>query len=170
MRAPALTLFALALALAGCATLPKPLQGEVNALTPRQAQGTDAIGATVRWGGRIVSTEPGPDRTCFEMIGSTLQGDGRPADMNEDGSGRFIACKPGFYDPAIFLKDRELTVLGRIDGYESRRIGEYDYRQPRVAADVVYLWPKERPVDVRYPAPYPYPYPWWGWGPGWWGW
>ena len=45
MRALAFALFALALA--GCATLPKPLQGEVNALTPRQAQGTDAIGATV---------------------------------------------------------------------------------------------------------------------------
>ena len=51
--------------------------------------------------------------------------------MSEDGSGRFIACKAGFYDPAIFLKNRELTVLGRIDGYESRKIGEYDYRHAR---------------------------------------
>jgi outer membrane lipoprotein len=90
--------------------------------------------------------------------------------MSEDGSGRFIACKAGFYDPAIFLKDRELTVLGRIDGYESRKIGDYDYRQPRVAADVVYLWPKARPVDVRYPAPRPWPWYGWDWGPGWWGW
>ena len=99
------------------------------------------------------------------MIGSTLQGSGRPADMSEDGSGRFIACKSGFYDPAIFVKNRELTVLGRIDGYESRRIGDYDYRQPRVAADVIYLWPKARPVDARYPVPEPWP--WWGWGWGW---
>ena len=106
----------------------------------------------------------------IEMIGSTLQGDGRPADMSEDGSGRFIACKAGFYDPAIFLKNRELTVLGRIDGYESRKIGEYDYRQPRVAADVIYLWPKARPVDVRYPAPQPWPWMGWGWGSPWWGW
>src|SRR5574338_401359 len=127
-----------------CATVPKPLQGEVNPITPREAQRANAVGATVRWGGRIVSTEPGPNQTCFEMIGSTLQSSGRPADMSEDGSGRFIACKSGFYDPAIFLKDRELTVLGRIDGYESRKIGDYDYRQPRVAADVVYLWPKAR--------------------------
>ena len=165
-----LSLSLLALALAGCASMPKPLQGEVNPLTPRQAQQADAVGTSVRWGGRIVSTEPGPNQTCFAMIGSTLQGDGRPADMSEDGSGRFIACKAGFYDPAIFLKDRELTVMGHIDGYESRKIGEYDYRQPRVAADVIYLWPKARPVDVRYPAPQPWPWMGWGWGSPWWGW
>jgi outer membrane lipoprotein len=168
MRALALSL--LVIALAGCETIPKPLQGQVNPITPREAQRADATGATVRWGGRIVSTEPGANQTCFEMIGSTLQGSGRPADMSDDGSGRFIACKAGFYDPAIFLKDRELTVLGRIDGYESRKIGDYDYRQPRVAADVVYLWPKARPVDVRYPAPRPWPWWGWDWGPGWWGW
>ena len=162
-----LSLSLLALALAGCASMPKPLQGEVNPLTPRQAQQADAVGTSVRWGGRIVSTEPGPNQTCFAMIGSTLQGDGRPADMSEDGSGRFIACKAGFYDPAIFLKDRELTVMGHIDGYESRKIGEYDYRQPRVAADVVYLWPEVREVEVR---PYPYYDPFWGPRWGYWGW
>jgi outer membrane lipoprotein len=165
-----LVLSLLVVALAGCASVPKPLQGTVNPITPREATQTDAAGATVRWGGRIVSTEPGASQTCFEMIGSTLQSSGRPADMSDDGSGRFIACKSGFYDPAIFLKDRELTVLGRIDGYESRKIGDYDYRQPRVAADVIYLWPKARPVDARYPAPRPWPWYGWDWGPGWWGW
>ncbi len=76
MRTLALSL--LVVGLAGCATVPKPLQGEVNPITPREAQQADVVGATVRWGGRIVSTEPGPNQTCFEMIGSTLQGSGRP--------------------------------------------------------------------------------------------
>ena len=165
-----LVLSLLALAMAGCASMPTPLQGQVNPLNPRDAAQTNATGTTVRWGGRIVSTEPGANQTCFEIIGSTLQDSGRPADMSDDGSGRFIACKSGFYDPAIFLKNRELTVLGHIDGYESRKIGDYDYRQPRVAADVVYLWPQARPVDARYPAPRPWPWWGWDWGPGWWGW
>jgi outer membrane lipoprotein len=32
----------------------------------------------------------------------------------------------------VFGKNREVTFTGRIDGYENRRIGEYDYRFPRV--------------------------------------
>lgn len=155
------------LLLSACATLPQPLQGEAVAITPAQAREAGRPGLAVRWGGRIVETRPLADRTCFDMIGSALDGNGRPLDMTDDGSGRFIACKSGFYDPAIFLPDRELTVLGRIDGFEERRIGEYEYRQPRVDADVIYLWPKARPIDGRYPAPRPWP--WWGWDwyPGW---
>ena len=156
-----------AVLLPACATLPEPLQREVVELTPAQAREAGRPGLPVRWGGRIVETRPERTQTCFEMIGSALDRDGRPNDMTDDGSGRFIACKAGFYDPAIFLKNRELTVVGRIDGFESRRIGDYDYRQPRVAAEVVYLWPKAYPVDVRYPVPRPWP--WWGfdWHPGW---
>lgn len=151
----------LALLLSACATLPQPLQGDTVDITPAQAREAGREGLVVRWGGRIVETRPLSDRTCFDMIGSALDHDGRPGDMTDDGSGRFVACKAGFYDPAIFLKNREITVLGRIDGFENRKIGEYDYRQPRVAADVVVLWPEARPVDVRYPAPRPWP--WWGW-------
>ncbi|WP_276530967.1 Slp family lipoprotein [Enterobacter hormaechei] len=52
-------------------------------------------------------------------------------------------------------------------------MGEYDYRLPKLSADVIYLWPEQRQVDV---VPYPYgpwgpgPYgPYWG-GYGRWGW
>ena len=30
--------------------------------------------------------------------------------------GRFVACGPGFYDPAVYAKDRSLTVLGTVEG------------------------------------------------------
>ena len=153
--------------LSACVTLPTPLQAEVTNITPAQARDAGRPGLPVRWGGRIVQTEPLQDRTCFQMIGSALDGEGRPLDMTDDGSGRFIACKAGFYDPAIFLKNREVTFVGLIDGFEERKVGLYDYRQPRVAADVIYLWPQAYPVDVRYPSPRPWP--WWGWDwyPGW---
>src|SRR5690606_40498409 len=90
---------------------------------------------------------------------------------SDDTNGRFIACRAGFYDPAVFEKNREVTFTGRIEGYETRRIGEYDYRFPRIAADVVYLWPR-REDEYRYhhhhhyhrPFPPP-PWRWWGW---WW--
>lgn len=160
-------LASLAALLSACASLPAPLQAPVTEITPQQAREVGRPGLPVRWGGRIVSVQPLADRACFEMIGSALDRDGRPADMTDDGTGRFIACKAGFYDPAVFLKNREITFVGRIDGFETRRIGEYDYRQPRVAADVLYLWPKAYEVDTRYPMGRPWP--WWGvdWYPGW---
>ena len=144
MRRLILPIALAALALAGCATVPAPLQGQYTRVSPRDAIASEQRGVPVRWGGRIVST--GLDAT------------GRPRWAADDTGGRFIACRAGFYDPAIFQADREVTVTGVIDGYESRRIGEYDYRFPRLAADVVYLWPVRERVDVIHD---PFPGPWW---------
>ncbi len=146
--------------LAACATQPTPLQGAFDPITPRDASATDSTGAAVRWGGRIVSVEPQQNRTCFEMISTMLNSSGRPYWGSDDTGGRFLACRTGFYDPAVFEKNREVTFIGRLAGYENRRIGQYDYRFPRVEADVVYLWPEHETVDV---AQYPAPWPWWGW-------
>jgi outer membrane lipoprotein len=146
--------------LAACASQPKPLQGEYSAITPRQAIDHDSTGAHVRWGGRIVSVEPGENRTCFEMLSTRLDVTGRPYWATDEVGGRFIACRSGFYDPALFEKNREVTFTGRVDGYENRRIGGYDYRFPRLTAEVVYLWPVRERVNV---ITRPAPWPWWGW-------
>ena len=146
--------------LAGCATQPRPLQGDFAQITPRQAVERDSTGALVRWGGRIVEVEPLPERTCFHMISTRLDTYGRPYWASDDVGGRFIACRTGFYDPAVFERNREVTFTGRVDGYESRRIGQYDYRVPRLATEVVYLWPVRERVDV---VTRPAPWPWWGW-------
>ncbi|MEP6633426.1 MAG: Slp family lipoprotein [Luteimonas sp.] len=148
------------LALAACASQPKPLQGDYMQLTPREAADRDATGSVVRWGGRIVRTEPLENRTCFEMISTRLDVYGRPYWAENDTGGRFIACRPGFYDPAIFKNNREITFTGRVAGYENRRIGQYDYRFARVDADVVYLWPVRDRINV---ITRPAPWPWWGW-------
>lgn len=150
---------ATALLLAGCATQPKPLQGAFQSITPHQAAADRLEGAMVRWGGRIIRTEPRPDRTCFEVISTKLNADGRPVWASDDTWGRFIACRTGFYDPAVFQVNREVTFTGRIAGYDTRRIGEYDYRFPRIDAEVVYLWPVRERVDV---VTRPAPWPWWG--------
>src|SRR3546814_12139115 len=94
------------------------------------------------------------------MISTRLNANGRPYWATDDTGGRFIACRAGFYDPAVFEKNREVSFTGRIDGYENRRIGGYDYRFPRVAADVVYLWQIRERVTV---VTRPLPWPWRGW-------
>jgi outer membrane lipoprotein len=155
-----LLLSTLVLGLAACVTQPRPLQGQFTQITPREAVDRDSTGAVVRWGGRIVEVEPQSNRTCFHMISTRLDTYGRPYWASDDVGGRFIACRNGFYDPAVFERNREVTFTGRIDGYENRRIGQYDYRLPRIAADVVYLWPVRERVNV---VTRPAPWPWWGW-------
>lgn len=151
---------------AACATAPKPLRGEFASLAPEQASAAQATGDSVRWGGRIVSVTPDDTSTCFEILGRDLGDTARPTRAADLSNGRFLACRAGFYDPAIFAPDRDVTVTGRIAGFETRPIGEYDYRYPKVAADVIYLWP-ERSEVVMHPHPMAFwpmyrPYHWGG--------
>lgn len=137
------------LLLSACATHPVPLQGRFDALSPHDAVLGNHAGAAVRWGGRIIRTEPRPDRTCFEIVSTPLGYDGRPYWTRENTWSRFIACRAGFHDPAQFETNREVTFTGRIEGYEDRQVAGQTYSFPRVAADTVYLWPKQVPQRQR---------------------
>ena len=157
----ALTALLATAVLGGCATLAPPLRGEVSPLRADEAAASVDVGARVRWGGVLVRTEPQQARTCFEVLSLRLDPSGRPVRDTDDAHGRFVACRSGFYDPALFAEGREVSFIGRIDGVEVRSIGEYDARLPRIEADTVLLWPRRHPVEVRrVPAA---PWPWWGW-------
>jgi len=145
MKKTLISMLAIA-ALAGCATAPTPLQGEYSSGSPSVGY---AEGERVRWGGEIISVETRPEATCFQVLSRELSETTRPR-QGDTSSGRFLACREGFYDPAVFTEGREITVNGRIAGREVRKIGDYDYPLPRVDADVVYLWPERPLFDDRY--------------------
>ena len=150
---------AIASAITGCASIPQPLQGSFAALDPVSAIARDATGQAVRWGGTIAAVDTLSGETCFELVGRPLDDASRPI-VGDRADGRFLACRQGFYEPHVFAQGRSVTVTGHVVSYETRKVGEYDYRQPRVAADVVYLWPLRSEVDV-YDAHSPW---WWhGW-------
>ncbi|MEO7199035.1 MAG: Slp family lipoprotein [Dokdonella sp.] len=158
----------LLLMLGACATAPVVLQGEFSSVTPSESAQSAQTGERVRWGGDIIMVDPKPDSTCFEVLGRNLDSSARPT-TRDSNLGRFIACRSGFYDPEVFVRGRQLTVIGTVTGAERGQVGSYEYVYPRVAADAIYLWPK-RPlyVEQRYD-------PFWGpgfgpyWGGGWWG-
>ena len=150
-------------ALAACATTPRDplLACDYPALTAHDAVVGDHTGANVRWGGRIIRTEPRNDRTCFEIVSTGLDAEGRPRWTGEDTWSRFIACRTGFYDPALFKPNREVTFTGRIEGYEERRLQGTVFDFPRVDADVVHLWPD---AVAMVPARRHSAWPWaWSW-------
>lgn len=141
------------LLLAGCVSAPRPLQGDYVAMTPRDALQAGASGQPVRWGGRLLELARFDTHTCFLVAAEPLGVDARPA-RRGPGQGRFLACRAGAYDPAVFSPGRSLTISGRLADVDVHEIGG-GYRLPRVDADVVYLWP-EQPGDARLRAPSPY--------------
>ena len=158
--------------LAGCASTPAPLVGSYAATRP--VPGSTASGELVRWGGTIVETMPDQQQTCFQVLSRSLGGDGRPVRASADVSdARFVACRAGFYDPAVFSAGREVTFVGQTAASQPVKIGEFSYNIPRLDASVVYLWPVRPNVIVVRDSPWNYG-PYWGpyWGPMWgrWGW
>jgi len=159
-----LVLAATLLLLAGCASIPAPLAGDFAEFQPNQA--TDrSVGAQVRWGGSIVETRPGRDETCVEILARELDRELRPVG-GDNNFGRFLACRSGFQDPAIFTPGRDITVVGRVEGFVDGEIGEFVYRYPRLSAEVMYLWAM-RP-DVVFVSGGPFYDPWWPYRDPWW--
>jgi outer membrane lipoprotein len=118
------------------------------------------LGERVRWGGSILSVDNLPDRTEIQVLSRPLGHNGRPQDDGE-GGGRFLARIGGFVDPAESPTGRLLTVVGTVDGVETRAVGDYPYRYPVIDVGERYLWPEEQPQ----PAYYPWGYGYYGYGP-----
>jgi len=125
-----------------CTSVPEQFKGEYATLVPENASERD-IGTQVRWGGVVLETRPEANHTCFEILSRQLQTSMRPKNSDQS-SGRFIACKPGFYDPEVFEKGREVTATGKIIHIDIRKIGEYDYHFPVVDIAFMSLWPERR--------------------------
>jgi len=176
-------LLPVALTLVSCASAPSALQGQFSTLSPAESATTTPppIGTQVRWGGRIIETLPENGRTCFQILARPLGSSGRPSSNTtalDSSQGRFLACRAGFHDPAVYQPGRDVTVIGEISAHPTVKIGEYDYILPQLNASVVYLWPplaaeKEGPRRDPYYYPYgpwgPWGHPWYPWAPyGWW--
>ena len=159
-----------ALGLASCATMPGDLAGRYAAITPQQAGASGASGTPVRWGGKIIETDPGRTKTCIYVLGEPLSHRTARPRIERDSIGRFVACRNGFYDPEVYAKGREVTVTGILQGTRVRKTGRYEYTYPSIVADTIHLWPARVAYRGYYGYNSPYYTPFWGpaYNP-WWG-
>jgi len=164
-----LTMTIALLAVSACTTVPEQIQGTYANISPARVEPA-AFGQSVRWGGSIIDARVEEDSTCFEVLSRALDKYLRP-ELSDQTSGRFIACKAGFYDPEVFARGREVTLTGRIRNIEVRQIDDFSYRYPVIDVDQLVLWEVRQEVMViDHPYdPFYYPYywggPYWGYPP-----
>ena len=155
------------LVLAGCSTIPTAVDRPLTEPQPtlRQVQNAPEQyrDRTLRWGGSIVSVTNARDGSVVEVVARTLQSSSRP-DSSGLSPGRFLMKTGDFLDPEIYKEGEDITVVGALQGVETRKVGEYEYPYPVLRAEGYYLWPPVPERRVRHYDPYwddPFMYPWW---------
>lgn len=149
-----------------CATQSPPLLNEPPPGNPALEQVTTDTaayaGRKVLWGGSIERLENHAQETWIEIVERPLDSSGRPRQSDHSG-GRFIAKVAGFLDPVIYTRGRDISVTGSVDGDNSRKIGEFDYRYILVKVETEHLWPPLVAAPPRYYDPFWYD-PWYPFG------
>lgn len=140
----------LALILAGCAGgISRQARLQVTNFGPFnsvQQQPETYKGEIVMWGGRIIETLNRDGSTELLVLQLELTEQEFPVD-NDKSQGRFIIRGEQFMDPAIFPEGTLITVVGRIEGSESRLIGEMPYIYPVINVIEIKKWaPGENPT------------------------
>ena len=166
-----LSVGAMAGLLAACANVPESIEfDETNRVEFAQVAQSPATyaGEEVRWGGIIARVENLEKDTLIEVVNLPLDRQARPVKDSQTG-GRFIARVPGFLDPMIYQKGKEITLVGMLAEPMPGKVGKHEINFPVVDIRNHYLW-KERPkreyVEVYsvwdpywfYSRPYYWPY------------
>jgi len=113
-----LYLILICLLLSACASLP-PAFDNAPTTDVTYSQVRDDLAryhnTLVRWGGVIVSVENIENISLMEITQYPLDHYGRPQ-PDETSEGRFIIKSTELLDPEIYAAEREIIVLGVIDG------------------------------------------------------
>jgi outer membrane lipoprotein len=161
---------------AGCASIPsREFRQQLGPPVPFQEllEGDAHRDERVVLGGYILETVNEPDGTRLTLLQAPLDSRNKPKSQDLS-QGRFVVETQEFLDPAIYTKNRRITVGGKVWGASPQPLGNRTYQYPVIKAEELYLWPKE----PLYPRPYypyydywyypwhryPYgPYPWYPW-------
>lgn len=136
-------LLSICLLLGACSGLPERVR-EVPVTDVTYSQASPNLNSyketSVRWGGVIVDVENEENFTLLQVLSYPLNSYGRPQ-LNKQTEGRFVIKSAEFLDPAVYAKDKEITVAGTIKGDIERTIGKKTVRLPLISSTAIYLWP-----------------------------
>ena len=141
MRIKSLLLILFSL-LAGCATTTGFNTKDVElALTPQQVinKPESTTGKKALWGGTILDIHNLEKETQIEILAYPLDEDYRPQ-TDKKPLGRFIILNDGYLEPATFAAGKQLSVLGKVDGVKSGKIGESKYTYALIKAEQLHIW------------------------------
>jgi len=141
--------FCLALILTGCASgISRQARSQVTYNGPFgsvQMEPEAYKDKIVMWGGRIIETRTQSNSTEMVVLQMELTPQGYPRESDRS-QGRFLIHSTGFMDPAIYPDGTLVAVVGRIEGAESRLIGEMPYLYPVLNIIEIKKWgPGEDP-------------------------
>ncbi|TYO99706.1 outer membrane lipoprotein [Geothermobacter ehrlichii] len=139
-----------ALLLTGCGhVLPEAALERVDAgidFAALQRDPAQYKGRTVLLGGVILGLDTGKDDATVEVLNWHLDRRGEPFAQDEAG-GRFLVRTDRWLDPAIYMPGRLITLVGEVEGVETRELYGTDYRYPVVRLRENHVW--EPPYDFH---------------------
>ena len=138
-----LHLLPICLFLTACAGLPSAVKDvPVTKLSYTQASSdpNSYKNTSVRWGGSIIDVDNEQNYTLIQVMSYPLDFTGRPQ-FSKPSQGRFVIKSSEFLEPAVYAKDREITVAGVLEGDIERTVGKKTVRLPLLSSIAIYLWP-----------------------------
>jgi outer membrane lipoprotein len=119
-----------------------------NKLTPKSiiAEPEKNRGKVILWGGTILDTTNLKDTTRLEVLAYPLDTSHRPL-LESVPLGRFIIMYDGYLEPANYAQGRLLTVLGKVSGSQSGKVGESTYTYVVIDSEKLHLWSLDNGSD-----------------------
>ncbi|MDH5394591.1 MAG: Slp family lipoprotein [Gammaproteobacteria bacterium] len=135
-----------------CASAPKFDTKQVDSsLTPQQV--IDDMPATrgksVLWGGTILDIRNLKNTTQIEILAYPLNTYHRPL-TDKKPLGRFIILRDGYLEAASYAQGKQLTVVGKVSGTRSGKIGDTQYTYALIEAQQLHLWADESESRTRF--------------------
>lgn len=115
-------------------------------------------GEVVRWGGVVAEVSNQEDRAELTLVQFPVTRYGKPI-TTANSAGRFIVQTVGFLDPLIYEKGALVTVVGTLNGEQSRKVDQKSLRMPVVTMTDSQVWPEQyadrkRPYNPKHDAPF----------------
>ncbi|MDY0222255.1 MAG: Slp family lipoprotein [Desulfobacterium sp.] len=154
-----LGVFMILVLLGSCSVISRPIKKEAGAKVDfnQLIKYTDGyLGQTIILGGYVIEVENNEETTLVTVLQAPLDVSDSPLSRDKS-QGRFIVSVDGFLDPAVYEKDRSITVAGIVEPPILRNIGTKQVKYIKVKGREIFLHSEKTPVyDDRYYWNHPY--------------